>query len=126
MWAFTKLGFFSVVEDNENRALVKVRARVKEDIKSLREYARAKGIKNLRLQQTPEADYRWRMSMVKKDWAKIVAMLALEISYGNFKNEVLTDHQAPRGRAYMDVWLTMVRFQEESNTFQQSDDPDDM
>jgi hypothetical protein len=37
-------------------------------------------------------DYRWRLAMRKKDWARIVYRLSIQIDYTNFKNAV---HERP-------------------------------
>jgi hypothetical protein len=58
-------------------------------------------------------DYRWRISMRKKDWVAIVAQLATEISYCNFKDEIhKRPDQSNKHSAYLSVWSAMLRVQQ--------------
>jgi|GraSoi_2013_60cm_1033757.scaffolds.fasta_scaffold05444_5 hypothetical protein len=112
MWCASILGFYSVVRDREKRGRVLVRARAKADIDNL--YRRfSKKFRMSRPKADEHRDYRWRVSMKKRDWTKIVAQLASEIDYCNFKSAV---HERPdqenKHSAYLSVWSAMLRVQQ--------------
>ena len=57
-------------------------------------------------------DYRWRLSISKRDWVKLAGLLAAAVDYPNFKAEVHRRRdQANKGRAYAEVWATMHALQ---------------
>jgi hypothetical protein len=97
MWIFTKLGFFSVVEDENDHNKVFVRARDRADLAAL---------KLDRIIITPEADYRFRVHITKNRWARKMHELAKHIDYPNFKAAV-----PQRSELYSEVWLTMRSLQ---------------
>jgi hypothetical protein len=64
--------------------------------------------------ETPfPADYHWRVTVSRNEWAQFVAWSALGIDYENFKNEVAR-HPHPEGfvHALHGVWAEMVRVQD--------------
>ena len=80
MWIASTIGFYSVVRDREHKGRVLVRARAKADIFNL--YRKFSPRCRMSRPKSDESrDYRWRVSVRKKDWVKIVAQLASEISY---------------------------------------------
>jgi len=112
MWLATVSGFYSVVRDQQRKGGVLVRARAKADIDNL--YRRfGKRFRMTRPKADESRDYRWRIAMKKRDWVKIVAQLAMEIDYTNFKDEV---HKRPdqdnKHSAYLAVWSAMMRVQQ--------------
>jgi hypothetical protein len=118
MWTATTIGFFSVVRDRQTKGGVLVRARAKADIWNLyRMFSTAYKGKGKRYKMTrPKADerrdYRWRIAMRKKDWAKIVYRLAMGIDYCNFKDEVHNrPDQANKNSAYLSVWSALMGVQ---------------
>jgi hypothetical protein len=58
-------------------------------------------------------DYRYRLSISKRDWVKLAAELASEVDYPNFKSAV---HDRPdqenKSRAYLEIWSIMHDVQE--------------
>jgi hypothetical protein len=64
-------------------------------------------------------DYRWRLSISKRDWVKLAAELASNVDYPNFKTAV---HQLPdqgnKNRPYLEIWSIMhaVQLDEERPT----------
>jgi hypothetical protein len=91
---------------------VLVRARAKADIENL--YRRfSKKFKMSRPKSDENRDYRWRIAMKKRDWARIVYRLAMEIDYYNFKNAVgQRPDQENKHSAYLSVWSAMLRVQQ--------------
>ena len=63
---------------------------------------------------TAETDYAYRLFVQKPEWIKVLAALAEETDYDNFKSEV-AHHQGKAGAAYEhslhDVWSVMHKLQ---------------
>ena len=113
MWIFNKDGFFSAVAHREKPDHVMVRARRREDIEAL---ARALGVE---AELTPNADYAYRVTVSKSDFADYMQASVLDLDYPNFKS-ACAGHGA-RSRAYMDVWSVMNDFQAETGTLEPPD-----
>jgi hypothetical protein len=118
MWTATTIGFFSVVRDRQVKGGVLIRARAKADIWNLyRQFSTAYKGKGRRFKMSrPKADekrdYRWRIAMRKRDWARIVYRLAMGIGYCNFKDEVHRHRdQDNKSSAYLSIWSAMLRVQ---------------
>lgn len=107
MWVFSKLGFFSVVQDRNDKYTVIVRARVAADLDNLRnEYLDDLG-------PTIEGagtDYRYRAYVSKDLFANALQNIAIDIDYGNFKDEVQRVQGPVRCNAYHKVWDVMRMF----------------
>ena len=122
MWIFTKHGFFSAVcarqgDGKYNRAVdpdrIMVRARVIGHLEALK--ARFPSLLNgCAIQEFTGTDYAYRLFVTKTEWVKVVAALAEETDYDNFKSEV-ADHQGTVGRNYENalhqVWHVMHQLQ---------------
>jgi hypothetical protein len=123
VWLFTKHGFFSVVcarlgDGKQGRpidtARLMVRARVREHLEALKKrWPDHLGLCDIRT--SAATDYAFRMFVDKQTWARVLAELALETDYDNFKSEVAR-HQGDAGLPYEhalhDVWSVMYRLQE--------------
>ena len=112
MWIFTKCGFFSAVRHNTDKTLIHVRARFKGDLERLVKFAYGhKELKTFlsptrpRIVASPNADYAFRTDFPADDWGAILAALAVDIDYTNFKNAVHDGTE--RDSAYMRVWSDM-------------------
>ncbi|MFM9053923.1 MAG: hypothetical protein ACKOQ5_03565, partial [Solirubrobacterales bacterium] len=69
------------------------------------------GFSESEIEENPQADYRFRMTVRSDDWAGLVKVLAAGIDYPNFKDEVSkTDPE--RAAVYMGVWSELRRIQE--------------
>ena len=122
MWIFTKHGFYSAVcasqgDGGYKRAVdsdrIMVRARVIGHLEALK--ARFPSLLNdCAIQAFTGTDYAYRLFVPKTEWVKVVAALAEETDYNNFKSEV-ADHQGSSGRDYEDalheVWHVMHQLQ---------------
>jgi hypothetical protein len=122
MWLFTKHGFFSAVcarqgDGRHGQAVdpdrIMVRARVRGHLEALqRRFPDLLGTSEI--QHSTTADYAFRLFVDKQAWRDMVAALADETDYDNFKSEVAR-HQGRRGAAYEeslhDVWSVMNRLQ---------------
>lgn len=111
MWIFCKQGFVSIVKHRLLPGMLLVRARVRDDIENFVRLLDEISGKKHPVEETPDADYRFRTVACKRLVAKVVSRIAGEIDYPNFKDEVHGDRQ--RDLAYMKVWRAMVDFQAE-------------
>src|SRR6266851_8735166 len=122
MWIFTKHGFFSAVCARKgdgkhgqpvNPDRIMVRARVRGHLEALK-----KRFPDLLgpcvIQQSAETDYAYRVFVQKSAWVRVLAGLAEETDYDNFKS-VVARHQGKAGAAYEnslhEVWSVMHRLQ---------------
>lgn len=106
MWLFTPRGFFSVVADHDVPDSVLVRARAREDLEALREVA-----PHVEIRETPGRDYRFRTTLSRTDWSVALVVLAAEINYANFKDEVARRQGSGRATVYGRVWSTLLELQ---------------
>ena len=106
MWVFNLDGFFSAVEHRDKPECVTVRARYKEDLEQLK----VKICCSLAVEETPDADYPYRLTIDKLRWSKYLAKEALDINYDNFKKASLKDADVERIEQYHDVWASMAGF----------------
>lgn len=111
MWVFWKQGFVSIVQHRHLPGKLMVRARHRDDLESFARLLDELGGKKHSIQETPQADYRFRTVACKRTVARAMARIAAEIDYPNFKAAVHGD--PARDSAYLDVWRAMNRFQDE-------------
>ena len=122
MWIFTKHGFFSAVcarqgDGKHGQSVdldrIMVRARVRGHLEALK-----KRFLDLlgpcEIQESVGTDYAYRLFVQKSAWTRVLAGLAEETDYDNFKSEVARN-QGRAGAAYErslhDVWSVMHRLQ---------------
>ena len=90
-----------------------VRARVSGHLEALKQRF-PDILENCEIQDSDGTDYAYRLFVPKTHWVKVVAALAEEIDYDNFKSKVAR-HQRAAGAAYEhslhDVWSVMHRLQ---------------
>lgn len=123
MWLFTRYGFFSAVQHNEDRDIIVVRARVREHLEALfARFYNGDDAGNIpAIAESLGTDYRFRSFISRRDFAEIAQELALDVDYPNFKNEVQRARRqrsvAARGYLYAlhDVWEVMARLQRALN-----------
>jgi len=122
MWVFTKYGFFSAVcaraghgeyGDPTDPQRIMIRARLRSHLDALKKrFPELLG--NCDIHKSESADYAFRVFVNKRVWSQVVAKMAEETAYDNFKNEVAR-HQGRAGSAYEhslhDVWSAMYRLQ---------------
>lgn len=126
MWLFTKIGFFSVVEDPQNSDVLIIRARAWKDLVALEKSIRKKKLvgttrmlekkfREMKLGQPiesgPDRDYPYRMRvwrMTLSEWMKL--HIEDELNYFNFKAEVGKTNPA-RERVYHSVWSALLDLQ---------------
>ncbi len=110
MWIFTTIGFFSAVQ-KPGTDFITIRARVRNDLESLRD-------KYLPELTDPIAkagtDYPWRATISHVKFAEALSRIALDIDYGNFKDEVAKQQGKPRAHRYGKVWSALYDMPEDS------------
>jgi hypothetical protein len=122
MWIFTKHGFFSAVCARQGSGKhgqpvdtdrIMVRARIRGHLEALKKrFPDLLG--ECEIQESAVTDYAYRLFVQKSAWTQILAGLAEETDYDNFKSEVAR-HQGRAGAAYEhslhEVWSVMNRLQ---------------
>jgi DNA-3-methyladenine glycosylase I len=120
MWLFTRYGFFSVAcADGPDGApdpeKLMIRAQREEHLRRLQD--RFAAISAAGIITTPNRDYRFRIVVAKESWVTILAEMAREQTWSNFKSEV-AKFQGQAGVDYVhrlhSVWSTMYSLQSES------------
>ena len=106
MWLMTTEGFFSAVADRNDDDFVLVRSRAQADSERL-----AAALGGADVIETPDADYRWRVRLLRETWAAFVAQQAGAIDYDNFKNAVAERQGPERAHVYGGVWSVLHRLQ---------------
>lgn len=107
MWLMTNFGFFSVVK-KEGEAYLTVRARVKQDLLSLKEhYLPSIGA----IEVSDTTDYRYRVRVPREAFAEALTEMALDIDYPNFKSSAARRQGRGRARLYEDVWRRLYDLQ---------------
>ena len=122
MWIFTKHGFFSAVCARQGNGKhghpvdlerIMVRARVRSHLDALKKQF-PDMLNECDIQESAGTDYAYRLFMQKSAWMQVLAGLAEETDYDNFKTEV-AHHQGNAGAAYEhslhDVWSVMHKLQ---------------
>lgn len=80
MWIATSVGFISIVADRNRPDYLLIRARTEQDLLEVFPGCRPK--------ETPDADYRFRISKTRTDCAEIMFNQIHDIKYDNFKDSV--------------------------------------
>jgi hypothetical protein len=122
MWIFTKHGFLSAVCARQgdgkhgqpiDPARIMVRARVRTHLEALKERF-PDHLGECEIQESAGTDYAFRLFVRKSAWSQVLAGIAEETDYDNFKSEVAR-HQGRAGAVYKDslheVWSVMRRLQ---------------
>ncbi|MGA8482217.1 MAG: hypothetical protein WB696_29965 [Chthoniobacterales bacterium] len=114
MWIACVDGFFSTVMDKMEPGRMLIRARCEKDIKNLFNRYRDKCPSMREPTSDDTRDYRYRLSISKRDWVKLAAELASKVDYPNFKSAV---HDRPdqdnKSRPYLQIWAIMHALQVE-------------
>jgi hypothetical protein len=114
MWLFTRTGFISVTEDPREPHRFLIRARRRADLERLAAEAGiplGTGVGNLNIYETPKRDYRWRMSMHRADFVKVIVDQLMEVDYSNVKDAIDLD-EPERHSAMLRVWSAMLTLQD--------------
>jgi hypothetical protein len=123
MWVFTNKGFVSIVEDRNDSTKLLVRARMKGDLERLFHAL----LPWLKVEETPDADYRFRVSLHKPVVTNAIGVAVDEIDYDNFKNSYRDNEEIPQTiRSLMhyhmhEVWEAMWKAQKSGLTYEEAE-----
>lgn len=113
MWIFTRHGFFSITQRPEIDPAnpVQIRARCREDLEGLcKRWSALLG--GFSIIDTPQGDYPARVCVNRATFAALMAEIARDVDYPNFKSEVgRTPDQADKLHAYHGIWKLMADYQ---------------
>lgn len=120
MWTMTKIGFYSVVQHRADPNDVLIRARSKQDLENLLDFARKTlaSVGGLNdevgaIEATiARADYPFRLSCTKVAWATLMGAMIGDIDYDNFKTRIGKSSPA-RAHTYGLVWQDLHRIERE-------------
>ena len=116
MWLFTPHGFFSITRTRLNPSQMQIRARSRKHLENLQKhFTPDEGICLLgQILETPDADYRYRIIAEPATVQILLAKLAEEIDYPNFKNECHGKHpdDTKYHNALHEIWGTMYELQQ--------------
>ena len=109
MWIFTKDGFFSAVENRDDKSQVMVRARNISDLGRLSTKLKTRWVRS-----SEWADYEFRLVCSKRRWGKYLAGEGEAIDYDNFKDAMAEKYRESRHNWHRieqlhDVWAVMRR-----------------
>ena len=116
MWIFTKHGFFSAVCARQGDGKhgepvdtdrIMVRARIRGHLEALKQRL-PDLLSECAIQESAGTDYAFRLFVPKSAWTKVLAGLAEETDYDNFKSKV-AGHQGKAGAAYEHSQLEKVK-----------------
>jgi hypothetical protein len=112
MWVFLNNAFMSIVQHRAQPRKVMIRARFRGDLETV--------FPDLadQVQETPTADYRFRLTVSKARLQKALSYQVARIDYDNFKGSVAEQW---RHDAYMGVWGVMWR-EQKARSMPQVDD----
>ncbi len=98
MWLFTRDGFLSIVEHEDDRNLLLVRSRFNGHIENI--FGR-----DVDVQKDAGTDYEYRAEIKRERVAKVIGDLVLDIDYGNFKEELHNKYRFKKDRVYLNrIW----------------------
>lgn len=109
MWVYTKDGFFSAVQDNQDRARMRVRARRRDDLE--RAFPDSDIIDQA--ESGGQFDYRWHLDVARGEWVDYLCETAMDIDYTSHAKEAMTQDGTDREMysALLEVWRVMYRLQ---------------
>ncbi len=117
MWLFTKMGFYSLVEHNQDPSAVLVRSRAREDLERL---ADAMGLSHDLIEYSAAADYAWRLGsnaeIAKSDVVEIFDTFMSDLTYTSHVKEETSSPSGARENDryswYMSAWSRGLDFQD--------------
>lgn len=115
MWIFSTKGFFSVVENKDDRNRVIIRARLRKDIDDLKYIFDSLKLRTTKIAINSRSDYHYRFTADRMDWITVMIRLMVGIHYTNFKDAVFDtesgEMKEKRQDAYLKIWAIMCNLQ---------------
>jgi len=118
MWIFVKYGFYSIAcaakpDGTPDPATLMIRGRTREHMQNLQ--SRFPALADFTVVVLLDCDYKYRMIVPKSVWVPVLAELAQEQTWSNFKNQA-TDYAGRHQSEYIDalhrVWSIMFNLQD--------------
>jgi acetyl-CoA carboxylase beta subunit len=110
MWLFTKYGFYSIVQDEKDKSIFKVRARKKADLQELQ--SNVPEVSDCSIHQDLKADYRFRIFINSNQFQSLMLHLSNSLDYNNFKDSIYrNESQKDKLDCYHQVWDVMYEYQ---------------
>jgi hypothetical protein len=88
MWLFTVHGLLSATRSPQDPSKVQIRARTKSTIDAIAQILTSIDGQIQSVIETNQSDYRYRLITTPDQWAQLARLLAAEVTYPNFKDEV--------------------------------------
>ena len=109
MWLVTKIGFFNIIQYDEDkeRGLLTVKARSRVDLENLKDFVPYSS----NIEESDTADYRFRIKALRREIRAGFATLINEIDYPKTKPVISADFPE-RSRIYFGVWDTLCEIQD--------------
>ncbi len=106
MWLFTKFGYFAIVKDYENDEIFWLRARVEKDLENVLQLI---DLENPKIIFKENADYKFRLKLLKEEYKKLMSILVENLDYSNFKS-MMDDNADQRHKmfAYYEVYNVLA------------------
>lgn len=104
MWVFTNNAFVSIVQHRERPNVLLVRGRAPGDV------ARFLSVPTCFEEETPSADYRYRILASREEVGQALARSLAKVTYPNFKDSIVAKW---RKEAAMKIWSIMWNVQRE-------------
>ena len=101
MWIFTPKGFLCIVQHNAMPGHFQVKSRTVEPLEHF--------WSGYDIEEIDWADYRFRITIQKKEAIEVLSREIESIGYTNFKDESRQDHDYHD--ALVHVWMTMYEYQ---------------
>lgn len=107
VWVFTKDGFLSAVQHDDDRSRMRVRARRREHLESA-----FPGFDIVDLQDGDVIhDYRWHLDVARGEWVDYLVGTAMDVDYTSHVKEAISGDDKQMYRAMLRVWTAMLELQ---------------
>lgn len=108
MWVFTKDGFLSAVQHDDDRSRMRIRARKREHLdNAFPDYE----ILDMR-EDDDQHDYRWHLDIARGEWVDYLMDAAMDIDYTSHVKEAIAKNDQEFYRVLLRVWSVMHELQE--------------
>ena len=107
MWVFTKDGFLSAVQHDEDRVRMRVRARRREHLDNA-----FPGYDILDMaEEGGPYDYRWHVDISRGEWVDYLAEAAMDVDYTSHVKEAISGDDKELYEAMLKVWTALYAIQ---------------
>lgn len=107
MWVFTKDGFLSAVQNDDDRSRMRVRARRREHLEGAFPDNAVLDMKT----EPGTYDYRWHCDVARGEWVDYLVGAAMDVDYTSHAKEAMAGGDKTFYRALLRVWTAMHELQ---------------